>query len=389
MKSLFASELIDGCVMEASRLCSHVFALNRKPKKKVQLGEYYIGNCDTVALCEPLLMSLDCSLDLYKNPLEYNPERFMGKNAEKKTPDSILTWGHKVHLCPGKNFAIYEIKLAMALLTTNFERFKIDDEEYKKLDYFSPSAFAERKVTIRPMPIKNDIKINKNIFYIKEGNKQFKIEYFKEGGWLIRNYLNMDKQEELYNYTVNLSKGSKEYQEISKSESYNPYPISYYNLVYTGDSNCKTPELLFDISDDIWSLLKNKKNILNFPGEDKEFNSMYAQLYGEKSIMKIHKDEYVDWGVSISLGATCDFLFGEKKIKLFSGDIFVADFSKVDHAVLKIYGDLLPQWFDNQHKENGVETFGKKRLSIQIRDISNCKIENKISIDEFKNMINN
>lgn len=389
MKSLFASELIDGCVMESSRLCSHVFALNRKPEKKKQLGDYYIGNCDSVALCEPLLMSLDCSNDLYSNPLEYNPERFIGKKSEKKTPDSILTWGHKIHLCPGKAFAVYEIKLAMALLTTNFERFKIDDNEYKKLDYFSPSAFAERKVTVKPVPIKSTVKINKNIFYVE--NDKIKVEYFEEGGWLIRDYLNMDEQEKLYNYTINLSKESKEHKEILESKSNNPYPISYYNLVYTGTSNCEPPTLLFEISEKIWNLLRNMKHESKskFPNTNKEFDSMYAQLYGEDSVMKVHKDEHVDYGISFSLGATCDFLFGNKTIKLFSGDIFVADFSKVDHAVLKIYGDLVPQWFNNQHKETNVKTFGnKKRLSIQIRDISNCIVENKINMEEFKNMIN-
>ncbi len=51
--------------------------------------------------------------------------------------------GAGIHLCPGKMFAIYEIKMAMALLTCHFERFDIPKDIEK--DYFSPSAFAEKK----------------------------------------------------------------------------------------------------------------------------------------------------------------------------------------------------------------------------------------------------
>ena len=61
-----------------------------------------------------------------------------------------------------------------------------------------------------------------------------------------------------------------------------------------------------------------------------------------------HKDSYVDWGVSVNLGSTTDFLFGEEIIKLNSGDVFVTDFSKVDHAVVKINENSAPDWYRDE-----------------------------------------
>lgn len=96
--------------------------------------------------------------------------------------------------------------------------------------------------------------------------------------------------------------------------------------------------------------------------------------------MNVHKDEYVDWGVSINLGADCDFLFGEQTIRLHSGDVFIADFSKVDHAVLKVY-DNIPDWM------NSVQRFGRVRMSIQIRYIKNKVPEKFLTMDQFKNLL--
>ena len=45
----------------------------------------------------------------------YDPSRY-DTNDSLKDPNILMTWGAGIHLCPGKMFAIYEIKIAVALL---------------------------------------------------------------------------------------------------------------------------------------------------------------------------------------------------------------------------------------------------------------------------------
>ena len=82
--------------------------------------------------------------DKFKSPQDYNPERYLS-GRENYDSESVMTWGSGVHLCPGKQFALYEWMAAIAMITAKFERFNLSYDTLEKLDYFSPSAFAERK----------------------------------------------------------------------------------------------------------------------------------------------------------------------------------------------------------------------------------------------------
>lgn len=102
INGLFKSELLNACVIESGRLNVHIFPLNRKPKNKdACLGDYYIGDAQTVGICEPMLMHDIYSEDVFKNPKIYNPGRFIGPNAESKEPLKLLTFGCHTHFCPG------------------------------------------------------------------------------------------------------------------------------------------------------------------------------------------------------------------------------------------------------------------------------------------------
>jgi hypothetical protein len=111
---------------------------------------------------------------------------------------------------------------------------------------------------------------------------------------------------------------------------------------------------------------------------------MYAQLFDIESAMAPHKDEYVDWGISINIGASCDFTFGSEKIVLNSGDVLIADFSKVYHSVDRIHESSIPGWFDDEN----IRTFGRARCSIQIRDIKRTP-DALMTNEEFKAMLTN
>jgi cytochrome P450 len=371
INAVFSAPLLDACVTESCRMNTHVFALQRKPKSlNAVLGEYYVGNCDSVALCEPMLMLERAPM--FKDASKYYPERFIGQNPEPKDAKSILTFGANHHLCPGRLFSLMEIKTAIALITNNFEQFKTN--MHVERDYFSPSAFCELRANLL-MKKKNKMMFNKDLNMIKINN--LIIKSYKNG-WLIRNSLSNEEQKDFYNYTININNNINDI--INFSDESKPYPISYHNLVYTSESNCSEPIKWYEWSKNLWQILQN--NNIEIPKVD-QFNSMYSQLYHLKSTMTVHKDEYVDWGISVSLGASCEFIFGDQTILLHSGDVFIADFSKVDHGIKRIL-ETMPGWFDDEN----IKTFGRHRMSIQIRNIKNYA-NFKLNMNEFIDMINN
>lgn len=381
IKELFSSKLLDAMVHESARMNTHIFPLGRRPvDRNVTIGGYNVGNTDTIALCPPMLMLHSCSKNA--DPLKYNPDRFIS-GGEKKFAQDVLTWGAGTHLCPGKAFAVYEIKAAIALLTTHFNLPEL--LSLGKIDYFSPSAFAERpaKVRLTIRDTNNTILVSEtlstaNISSIIIDGIDHQVEKIigenNNYGFLIRNFFNREKQAELYTYIYDLSKGSVEFDEISKS-NIKHYPLTYYNLIYTKTSNCAEPIMLHELCNKIMNSLRGHTGVTNFVA-----NSTYAQLYMPDSTLVAHRDSGVDWGVSISLGADTDFRFGDKTIKMFSGDIFIADFSKTIHAVDYV-GDTVPGWWEQM--EN---TFDRTRMSIQVRDIRNFP-NNLMSREEYFNMI--
>ncbi|QKF94739.1 cytochrome P450 [Fadolivirus algeromassiliense] len=150
IRSLFDSPILEAAIMESARMNSHLFALMRKPRSVSDvLNGYYIGDAYSVALCEPLLMRYECSTDLYQDPNTYNPNRFLEPMCESKASSDIMTWGSSTHMCPGKMFALYELKAAMAMIVTTFKRFNIDKNKITDLDFFSPAAFADRKAFVK------------------------------------------------------------------------------------------------------------------------------------------------------------------------------------------------------------------------------------------------
>ena len=377
ISSLFGSPVLESCVLESARINSHVFALQRLPKDKTIINGYDVSDVDSVALCEPMLMIYN--QDKYKDPTKYNPMRFITGSSEPKNPKDILAWGAGRHLCPGKQFAIYEIKAAMALLTTNFEKFTIPDSEYGSLDYFSPSAFAERdvKVILNPLP-EDDLIVIQHIETVEYEGREYTVTKPTPDSWLIKNFLTKDEQMDLFAYTYYISTGSEEHKSMNKSNRAQPF--AYYNLVYTDSSNCnELPIKWIDVSRRAWEITAPD---IPMPA----FDSVYAQLYDLESVMPVHKDSFVNWGVSISIGCSCEFQFGEERIILNTGDAFIADFSKTDHGVNQIINNA-PGWFSDVDSPLHEFTFGKARMSVQIRENPPHKPKKLMTIDEFGSMV--
>lgn len=132
---------------------------NFAPCSSAYIKDYYVGDVDTLAMCELLLhFDGEAAAKVFNNPRLYSPERFLrkeGKQGEPFGPTSIMTWGAGIHHCAGKAFAFMEIKMAVALVLTNLQM-DLDNSEISKPGYFSPSGIADREVravfTSNPTP---------------------------------------------------------------------------------------------------------------------------------------------------------------------------------------------------------------------------------------------
>ena len=80
--------------------------------------------------------------EIYPNPLEYNPENFLKENASDRNPYSFLIFSLGPRNCIGMRFSMYEMKICISNLVSNF-RFlpcdkttKYEDLKYSKNDVF-------------------------------------------------------------------------------------------------------------------------------------------------------------------------------------------------------------------------------------------------------------
>uniref|UniRef100_A0A6C0C9Q3 Cytochrome P450 n=1 Tax=viral metagenome TaxID=1070528 RepID=A0A6C0C9Q3_9ZZZZ len=367
INGLFNDPYLDACVTETCRMGAHIFAINRKPASaNMELNGYYLGNIDTIAICQPMLMTYDCAGDVYKNAETYNPDRFLGEHKESKLSHNLLTFGSGSHLCPGKNFAILEIKAALAMITTQFERFKLPNP-LPDLFYFSPSAFAERfvKIKINPLPkIETKTKQTiKDVPQVRIGDKMCVVEKILDNGWILRNYLSREEQIKMYSGVTMASKNSASYEKVIQNVL---YPITYYNSV-DHTSNCECPTELLAWGQNIWN---NINGTLMEKIDLPQFNSVTAELYNIDTVDENHHNEILTYGMMTTLGSSHKFSFDSQDIELNSGDILITDFRKVLHGIKCVLNNP-PGWLNDgvcviDDIEYPIKTFDRSGLIMHI-----------------------
>jgi hypothetical protein len=102
------------------------------------------------------------------------------------------------------------------------------------------------------------------------------------------------------------------------------------------------------------------------------FDSFYAQLYSSRAKINSHTDSYSRWGLTVGVGGSEVFVFGADEIILNTGDVFVADFSQVDHSIKRIM-DNSPGWWPNPEEpveDSKCLTFGRDRCNIYLGNFS-------------------
>ena len=147
-----------------------------------------------------------------------------------------------------------------------------------------------------------------------------------------------------------------------KNAKNSPMPFVCWVHPYARRSSaCKKPARLLEWADRLLHALA--------PGASRiTIDSMVAQLYHSGGSLRPHLDENLSWGLSLSLGSPATFSCeGASPITLRSGDIVVAEFGKLLHAV-KTSDDMPPAWWAQ------VETFGPRtRCNVLFRRALSAK----------------
>lgn len=147
LKALVTGKELDAVVNETLRLTTGFFAITRIPRNRKELLGWDLGGVDGLSICAPLLhVHSKSALQVYKEPEEWEPERFVGRGEPTNTPH-LLSWGVGLHSCPAKAYATFAMKIAVAEILKEFEVRVEGGKEYKmqELDYFAASSFAQRK----------------------------------------------------------------------------------------------------------------------------------------------------------------------------------------------------------------------------------------------------
>jgi len=154
-KQLLTAPLLNACIMETARLCPSFIAVPRIPTHQLQnLGPYFVEPAvNLVTLCGPLLHVYGNTESYFKNPTKFSPGRFLKEPSrecgapEPTSSQYITTWGGGIHACPGKQFALYAIKICVAHFILNFD-FEIEGG-IPELNYHGALALGERDVKFR------------------------------------------------------------------------------------------------------------------------------------------------------------------------------------------------------------------------------------------------
>jgi cytochrome P450 family 135 len=142
-------EYLDACVKETLRLCPAVPLVMRRLLVPMQLGDYTIPPDTIVAPCVYLMHQ---RADVYPEPLEFKPERFLDSDAGTYT---WIPFGGGVRRCVAWYFAQLEMKRVMEVVLRELELRPVGDGEEapaRASVSFAPSAGARVVATRRTAP---------------------------------------------------------------------------------------------------------------------------------------------------------------------------------------------------------------------------------------------
>jgi sterol 14-demethylase len=115
-------EVLHNCVRESLRLCPTFIMLLRTAMKDTQITvkgtTYKIPKGDIVVVSPTVSMRLPTT---FKNPDDFEPERFAAPREEHKQPYSYLGFGGGMHSCMGQVFAMVQVKTILSVILNQYD----------------------------------------------------------------------------------------------------------------------------------------------------------------------------------------------------------------------------------------------------------------------------
>jgi len=115
-------ELLHNCMREALRMCPTFIMLLRKVMKNTSVTvngkTHHIPKDDIVVVSPTVSMRLPTT---FKNPNEFDPDRFAAPREEHKLPYAYLGFGGGMHSCMGQVFAFLQVKTILSVILKHYE----------------------------------------------------------------------------------------------------------------------------------------------------------------------------------------------------------------------------------------------------------------------------
>ncbi|CAN8032900.1 unnamed protein product [Ixodes persulcatus] len=130
------------------------FGLPRGAEEDTHFGEYFIPK-GTVVLSN--LWAVHMDPDIWKNPEEFNPCRFLTEDGSRLAPkpDHLIPFALGKRMCPGETLSTMEIFL---FLTTLLQKYRVDAEEGREVELACDGAIVLRQphtVQLKKVPCSN------------------------------------------------------------------------------------------------------------------------------------------------------------------------------------------------------------------------------------------
>ncbi|XP_072457297.1 cytochrome P450 4F2-like [Notamacropus eugenii] len=140
------------CIKESLRLHPPVFAIARQCTKDIELpdGRIIPKGCT----CSLSIFGTHHNPSVWPNPEVYDPYRFDVDNIQKMSPLAFIPFSAGPRNCIGQNFAMYEMKIALALTLLRFRILPDDSPVRRKLDVI---LRAEDGLFLRAEPLQTHL----------------------------------------------------------------------------------------------------------------------------------------------------------------------------------------------------------------------------------------
>lgn len=138
LKSISRLQYLDMVINEALRLYPPTALVGRIAKEKDVIAGYQIEKGANILMSPYVMGRLE---QIWDNPLEFRPERFLPQNISKRHPMSHTPFGAGPRVCLGARLALVEAKVVLAILFQHYSFERSADELV--VDYDSTVSFKK------------------------------------------------------------------------------------------------------------------------------------------------------------------------------------------------------------------------------------------------------